>query len=95
MASGVSTTLFSVGSLLSLGMIFAIFSSTVPVAALQDIFAGIAPPAGSISIGLFINALHATFLVMAVLSLLSALPASQTGTKTKETVIYRGAASPE
>lgn len=89
-ASGVSTTLFSVGSLLSLGMIFAILGSTVPTAALEDIFAGIPPPAGSISVNLFVSALHVTFIAMAVLSLLSAIPASQTGNRNKETVIYRG-----
>jgi len=94
-ASGVSSTLFSVGSLLSLGMIFAIFGATVPLSALQDIFAGIAPPAGSLSIGLFVEAMHVTFAAMGVLSLLAAIPASQTGDRPKETIIYRSEPSPD
>ncbi|MDG6925162.1 MAG: MFS transporter [Nitrososphaerota archaeon] len=88
-ASGVSSTLFSVGSLLSLGVLFAIFGESVPLSALQDIFAGVAPPSGSLSIGLFVDAMHLAFIVMAVLSLLAAIPASQTGSRPKETVIYR------
>jgi EmrB/QacA subfamily drug resistance transporter len=88
-ASGVSTTLFSVGSLLSLGMIFAIFGTTVPLAALQDIFAGVPPPSGTLSISLFIQAMHTTFIAMGAVSLIAAIPAWYTGSKTKETIIYR------
>jgi EmrB/QacA subfamily drug resistance transporter len=94
-ASGVSSTIFNVGSLLSLGMIFAIFSATVPLGALQDIFAGVPPPAGSLSISLFIDAMHSAFIAMGVIILIAAIPASQTGSKPKETIIYRGDASPE
>jgi hypothetical protein len=94
-ASGVSSTIFNVGSLLSLGMIFAIFSATVPLSALQDIFAGVAPPAGSLSIGLFIDAMHSAFIAMGVIILIAAIPAWQTGSKPKETIIYRGGTSPE
>lgn len=92
-ASGVSSTLFSVGNLLSIGMVFAIFGATVPLNALQAIFAGLPPPSGSLSVGVFIDAMHVTFLVMAVLSVLAAIPASQTGRRpkeAKETIIYSG-----
>ncbi len=94
-ASGVSSTIFNVGSLLSLGMIFAIFGATVPLKALQDIFAGVPPPTGSLSVSLFINAMHTAFAAMGVIILIAAIPASQTGSKPKETIIYRGDASTE
>jgi EmrB/QacA subfamily drug resistance transporter len=91
-ASGVSSTLFSAGSLVSLGLIFVIFSKDVPLGALESIFSGIPPPAGTVSIGLFVDAMHQAFLLFGVLSLLAAIPAAQTG-KRKETVIYRAGES--
>ena len=94
-ASGVSSTIFNVGSLLSLGMIFAIFGATVPLSALRDIFAGVAPPAGSFDVGLFIEGMHAAFLAMGIIVLLAAIPASRTGSKPKETIIYRSESSPD
>ena len=87
-ASGVSSTLFSVGSLLSLGLVFAIFSASVPLSSLQAIFAGLPPPAGSLSIGVFIDAMHKAFLIFGAISLIAAIPASQTGPRAKETIIY-------
>ncbi|MGD0636616.1 MAG: MFS transporter [Nitrososphaerales archaeon] len=87
-ASAVSSTLFNVGSLVSLGLVFAIFSASVPLGALQAIFAGVAPPSGSLSIQLFIDAMHRAFLIFGVISLLAAIPASQTGPHAKETIIY-------
>ncbi|MDA4135005.1 MAG: MFS transporter [Thaumarchaeota archaeon] len=88
-ASGVSSTLFSVGSLLSLGLIFAIFAASIPLPALQAIFAGQVPPAGSLDISSFINSMHEIFLVMAAVSFICVIPASQTGTRPpKETIIY-------
>jgi EmrB/QacA subfamily drug resistance transporter len=89
-ASAISSTLFNVGSLLSLGLIFVIFGASVPLSALQDIFAGIAPPAGSVSVGQFVGAMHTAFLIMGVISLLTVIPTSRTGTKTPETIIYHG-----
>lgn len=91
-ASGISTTFLSVGSLLSIGMVFVIFGASVPLSALQAIFAGLPPPSGTVSIQLFINAMHTTFLAMAILSLVAAVPASQTGRRAKETIIYSEAA---
>jgi MFS family permease len=87
-ASAVSSTLFNVGSLVSLGLVFVIFSASVPLSALQAIFAGVAPPSGSLSIQLFIDAMHKAFLIFGVISLLAAIPASQTGPHAKETIIY-------
>jgi EmrB/QacA subfamily drug resistance transporter len=93
-ASGVSSTLFSVGSLVSLGLIFAIFGATVPLSSLQAIFAGLTPPAGSLSVSLFIGAMHQAFLILGVISLIAAIPASQTGKRPKETIIYVATDSP-
>jgi hypothetical protein len=87
-ASGVSSTLFSVGSLVSLGLVFAIFGASVPLSALQAIFAGLTPPAGTLSISLFIGAMHQAFLIFGIISLIAAVPASQTGSRPKETIIY-------
>jgi EmrB/QacA subfamily drug resistance transporter len=88
-ASGISSTLFSVGSLLSLGLIFAIFAASIPLPALQAIFAGQAPPAGSLDVSSFISAMHEIFLIMAAMSFICVIPASQTGTRApKETIIY-------
>jgi len=94
-ASGVSSTIFNAGSLLSLGMVFAIFGASVPLSDLRDIFAGVAPPAGSLSLGLFIGAMHTAFIIMGIIILLAAIPASQTGSRPKETIIYRSEPSPE
>ncbi|MDA4113150.1 MAG: MFS transporter [Thaumarchaeota archaeon] len=93
-ASGVSSTLFSVGSLVSLGLVFAIFGATVPLSSLQAIFAGLTPPAGSLSVSLFIGAMHQAFLILGVISLIAAIPASQTGKRPKETIIYVATDSP-
>lgn len=80
-ASGVSSTLANVGSLVSLGLVFVIFGASVPLSALQAIVAGLPPPAGSLSIGLFIGAMHQTFIILGAISLLAAIPASQTGNR--------------
>lgn len=93
-ASGVSSMLFNVGSLVSLGLVFAIFGATVPLSSLQAIFAGLTPPAGSLSISLFIGAMHQAFLILGVISLIAAIPASQTGRRPKETIIYVATDSP-
>lgn len=87
-ASGVSSTLFNVGSLISLGVVFAIFGASVPLSALQAIVAGLTPPAGSLSVSQFVGAMHEAFLVLALISLAAAIPASQTGSRTKETIMY-------
>ncbi len=92
-ASGVSSTLFSAGSLVSLGLIFVIFSHSVPLGALESIFAGLSPPSGTISIQLFVGAMHQAFLIFGVISLLAAIPATQTRKAPKETIIYRAGES--
>ncbi len=87
-ASAVSSTLFNVGSLISLGLVFAIFSASVPLASLQAIVAGLTPPSGGLSIQLFIGAMHEAFFVCGVISILAAIPAAQTGSRPKETINY-------
>ncbi|MGI0081132.1 MAG: hypothetical protein ACRECH_16095, partial [Nitrososphaerales archaeon] len=72
-ASGMSSTLVSTGMLLSLGIAFAIMASSMPQSTLQAIFAGLPVTAGSINLGLFIDAMHKIFLFMAVLSATAAV----------------------
>lgn len=85
-ASAISSTLFSVGSLVSLGLIFAIFGARVPLATLQAIFAGLPPPAGSLDISIFVGAMHTAFLVLAAISFVGILPTSRTAGR-RESVI--------
>jgi EmrB/QacA subfamily drug resistance transporter len=87
-ASGTSSTLGNAGSLVSLGVVFAIFGASVPLSSLQAILAGLTPPAGSLSVQLFVGAMHEAFLILGAISLIAAIPASQTGTRSKETIIY-------
>jgi EmrB/QacA subfamily drug resistance transporter len=95
-ASAISSTLFSVGSLLSLGLIFAILGASVPVASLQAIFAGLPPPAGTLDVRIFVNAMREVFIVLAAVSLIGIVPSLQTGTrKPKETIIYEKARPPD
>ncbi len=95
-AAGVSSTLFSVGSLLSLGLVFAVFAASVPTQALQAIFAGQVPPAGSLDVSSFVDAMHHLYLIMAAVCFLTLIPASQTGTrKPKPTVVYEKQVSPQ
>ena len=88
-AAGISSTFFSVGSLLSLGLIFAVFGASIPLPALQAIFAGQPPPAGSLDVSHFVDAMHEIYLIMAAISFICVIPAQRTGRpRTKETIIY-------
>jgi EmrB/QacA subfamily drug resistance transporter len=88
-AAGISSTFFSVGSLLSLGLIFAIFGASIPLPALQAIFAGQPPPSGTLDVSHFVDAMHEIYLIMAAISFLCIIPALRTGNRRpKETIIY-------
>lgn len=81
-ASGMSSTLGNTGSLLSLGIAFAIMATTMPESILQAIFAGLPVPQGAINLGLFIQAMHEIFLFMAALSATAAVASFLRGSST-------------
>ncbi len=81
-AGGMSSTLFNVGSLLSLGISFAIIATEVPLSSLQAIFAGVPGGAGGVNLVDFTDAMRNVFLFLASISLVSVLPALL-GTKGK------------
>lgn len=81
-ASGMSSTLGNTGSLLSLGIAFAIMATTMPGSILQAIFAGLPVPQGEINLGLFIQAMHEIFLFMAALSATAAVASFLRGSST-------------
>jgi EmrB/QacA subfamily drug resistance transporter len=74
-ASGMSSTLVNAGSLLSLGITFAILATSVPNSVLQEIFAGLPVAAGSIDLGKYITAMHEAFWFMASISAIAAVAA--------------------
>lgn len=78
-ASGMSSTLVNTGILLSLSLVFALLASSVPLAVLQSVFAGFPSSPTSLNIALFTRALRRTFLIMAALSFLAAIPSSLRG----------------
>jgi len=69
------------GFLLSLGIAFVVMATTMPLPTLQAIFAGLPVAANQINVGLFMDAMHRMFLIMAVVSLIAALPSSMRGPK--------------
>src|SRR2546427_1731711 len=75
-AAGMSSTLFNVGFLTSLGLSFAIMASRMPLPVMQAIFAGLPVPQGQLEIGAFMEAFHQIFYVIAAISLIGAIPAS-------------------
>lgn len=79
-ASGMSATLVTTGSLLSLSISFAVLATGIPVNLLQAIFAGLPLPSGAPSVGpLFIGPMHTIFLVMAAMSLVAIVPSALRG----------------
>ncbi len=89
-ASGMSSMLFNVGFLLSIGISFAILAQSMPQNVLEAIFEGEALKAGAINLGLYQIAQMRIFLVMAGVSFIAAIPSWTRGPETKgpvETVI--------
>lgn len=80
-ASGMYSTLFYSGMLLSLGITFAVFATSVPNTILQEIFAGLSIPSGAIDLGHFVDAMHLNFDLMATISALAALAAFLSSSK--------------
>ena len=77
-ASGMSSTLFNTGFLLSLGLAFAVMAQSVPSSVLQEIFSGTAVGVGPVVEGEFVNSLHGLFLILGFVSLFGAVPAYMT-----------------
>jgi MFS family permease len=80
-AAGMSATMITVGFLLSMGVAFVILASSMPLSTLEAIFAGLPVGANAVNIDLFTMAMHEMFLLMAVISLVAAVPSSLRGPK--------------
>jgi EmrB/QacA subfamily drug resistance transporter len=80
-ASGMSSTMITTGFLLSLGIAFVILASSMPLSALQALFAGLPISAGQVNVNVFIGAMHQCFILMSVVSLIGAVPAWLRGPK--------------
>lgn len=80
-AAGISSTMITTGFLLSLGVAFVIMATSMPLSALQAIFAGLPVAANELNVNLFMDAMHKTFLLMAGMSLVAAIPSSLRGPK--------------
>jgi EmrB/QacA subfamily drug resistance transporter len=79
-ASGMSATLVTTGSLLSLSISFAVLATSINSTVLQAVFAGLPlPPDVTPSIDLFIGPMHTIFLIMAAMSLVAVVPSALRG----------------
>jgi EmrB/QacA subfamily drug resistance transporter len=74
-ASGISSTVLNSGFLISIGISFAIMAQSMPLAVLQEIFAGYPIASGTVNLVSFHEAMTRIFFVLASLSLLAAIPA--------------------
>ncbi len=72
-ASGISSTLFSTGFVLSLGISFVIMAQSMPLSALQAIFAG-EQLSSALNLALYQLAQQRIFLLMAIASFAAAIP---------------------
>jgi MFS family permease len=80
-ASGMSSTMVTSGFLLSLGIAFAIIAGSMPLSTVQAIFAGLPIAANALNVNLFMDAMHKIFLMVAIISLVAAVPSSMRGPK--------------
>jgi len=80
-ASGMSSTMVTSGFLLSLGIAFAIIAGSMPLSTVQAIFAGLPIAANALNVNLFMDAMHKIFLMVAIISLVAAIPSSMRGPK--------------
>ncbi|MHB8701458.1 MAG: MFS transporter [Nitrososphaerales archaeon] len=78
-ASGMSSMLLNTGFLLSIGISFAIMASSMPLSTLDAIFAGLPVPNGGVNLTVFMSAMHKIFIIMAIVSLVAAIPSSLRG----------------
>ncbi len=80
-ASGMSATLVTTGSLLSLSMSFVVLATKINQSVLQLVFAGEVPPGSANNIALFIDPMHTIFLIMGIMSLVAVIPSALRGHK--------------
>jgi len=73
-AAGISATMITTGFLLSMGFAFVIMATSMPLSTLQAIFAGLPVAANELNVGLFMDAVHKMFILMAAMSLAAAFP---------------------
>lgn len=79
-ASGMSATLVTTGSLLSLSISFAVLATSIPGNVLQAVFAGLPlPPGVAPSVDSFIGPMHTIFLIMGAMSLVAVIPSALRG----------------
>jgi EmrB/QacA subfamily drug resistance transporter len=74
LAAGISTTLINFGNSVSRSLAFVLMAAVVPVAALDDMFAGNYAGAGGSFAGSFVEGIHLVFLVSTGFVLLSIIP---------------------
>jgi MFS family permease len=84
-ASGISSTMVTTGSLISLGIAFAILATSMPLSTLQAVFAGLPVAANAINTDLFMDVMHKIFLMVAIISLTAAVPSSMRGPRKVQT----------
>lgn len=73
-AAGISTTLINFGNSVSRSLAFVVMGAAVPVAALDEMFAGNYGAVGGAFAGNFVDGVHLVFLVSTVFVLLSIVP---------------------
>jgi EmrB/QacA subfamily drug resistance transporter len=91
-AAGISTTLVMAGSAFSIGLVFLIFTQTMPLHATQNIFTGSFVAVSNITIAMivnkFMNSLHFIFFISAILMLVSIVPSIMKWTYVKKKSKY-------
>ncbi len=80
-AAGISTTLINLGNSVSRSLAFVVMGFVVPVAALDDMFAGRYPGSAASFAGNFVDGIHLVFLVSAGFVLLSIIPSILRGSR--------------
>ncbi len=87
-AAGMSTTLVTLGNIMSLGISFALIASTVPLSELESIFLGASNQVNSeATISSFMSSIHLIFFISTFVLLVSIIPAMMNRSQ-KEHVIY-------
>jgi EmrB/QacA subfamily drug resistance transporter len=81
LAAGISTTLINVGNSVSRSLAFVLLGFSVPVAALDNMFAGIYTGSAGTFAGNFTDGLHLVYLVSAGFVLLSIIPSILRGSR--------------
>jgi EmrB/QacA subfamily drug resistance transporter len=72
-ASGMSSLLFNVGSLISISVSFVVMATLIPHSSLELIFAGLSVPA-ALNLEIFSRAMHTAFLILGVLNTVALIP---------------------